>query len=253
MSRHSFDPAIASQVGLNAAVIYQNLVWWCEKNAANERNIHEGRAWTYNSKKAFSSLFSYLTERQIRSALDKLEETGLVLVGCFNKDPRDRTKWYSVNDKTVTLHLSEMSNGTDVDVQPLPDSKPDNKHTPIPPEGDLFLDDPSSKQEDPTIDELFNRFWKAYPKKVGKPAARKAFEKAIKRAPAEIIIKRAESYAAWLNAPAEKGEFKPHPKHPQGWLNDDRWEAEELRSFTAQPEAKRVSYADRLKEIRGQS
>lgn len=243
MSRHSFDPAIASQVGLNAAVIYQNLVWWCEKNAANERNIHEGRAWTYNSKKAFSSLFPYLTERQIRSALDKLEETGLVLVGCFNKDPRDRTKWYSVNDKTVTLHLSEMSNGADVNVQPLPDSKPDNKQI----DGDLFSDDPCSEQKSPTEDDGFDDFWKAFPKKKNMPSkdvVRREYAKALKKCPAADLIKAAAAYAESVS-----GNDPQYNSRASVWLREGRYE-----SFLSAPDQpKRVSYADRLKEIRGQS
>jgi hypothetical protein len=34
---HSFDPEIAKKVGVNAAVIYQNIVWWTQKNAANKQ------------------------------------------------------------------------------------------------------------------------------------------------------------------------------------------------------------------------
>ena len=37
MSRHSFDPEIAVRVGLNAAVIFQNITFWIEKNQANRR------------------------------------------------------------------------------------------------------------------------------------------------------------------------------------------------------------------------
>ena len=32
---HSFDPMVAERVGVNAAVIYQNFLFWCEKNKAN--------------------------------------------------------------------------------------------------------------------------------------------------------------------------------------------------------------------------
>jgi hypothetical protein len=58
---HSFDPKIAERVGVNAAVLYQNIVWWCAKNAANRHNEHDGRFWTYNSVKAWAELFPYLT------------------------------------------------------------------------------------------------------------------------------------------------------------------------------------------------
>ena len=42
MSRYSFDPVIATQVGLNASVIYQNLLFWIDKNEANEHNFKDG-------------------------------------------------------------------------------------------------------------------------------------------------------------------------------------------------------------------
>ncbi len=43
MSRHSFDPKIAARVGLNAAVIFQNITFWIEKNQANRGNLRDGR------------------------------------------------------------------------------------------------------------------------------------------------------------------------------------------------------------------
>nr|WP_321506505.1 hypothetical protein [uncultured Celeribacter sp.] len=57
-SRHSFDPEIAGRVGLNAAVIFQNIAFWIEKNQANRHNLRDGRYWTYNSISAFGELFS---------------------------------------------------------------------------------------------------------------------------------------------------------------------------------------------------
>lgn len=95
---HSFDPNIAQQVGVNAAVIYQNIVWWCQKNAANGHNEREGRHWTYNSLSAWAQLFPYMTAKQIRTALEKLEEEGLIVTGFFNDQSFDRTKWYSPAD-----------------------------------------------------------------------------------------------------------------------------------------------------------
>lgn len=139
MSRHSFDPDIAARVGLNAAVIFQNIVWWCERNEANGRNIHEGRAWTYNSVSAFAKLFPYLTEKQIRSALDRLKEAGLILVDVLNSDPRDRTKWYAVAGEIgVTCEAGGLAQEGEQRLpmkaerfapegEPLPDNKPDNK------------------------------------------------------------------------------------------------------------------------------
>lgn len=121
---HSFDPKIASLVGVNAAVLYQNIVWWCAKNAANGHNEHEGRFWTYNSVKAWAELFPYLTAKQIRTALGKLEESGLILTGTFNQIGYDRTKWYCPSEQ---IDLPLKANGNDHEGEPIPDSKPVQK------------------------------------------------------------------------------------------------------------------------------
>lgn len=233
MSRHSFEPAVAELVGVNAAVIYQNIVFWCEKNAANGRNIHDGHAWTYNSKRAFTKLFPYLSERQIRTSLDKLEETELLLVGCYNSDPRDRTKWYAVHDKTVTLHLSEKSNGADLKVQPLPDGKPDINKPPNPQGGgDLFAESPKAEKQD-SLEQLieagFIEFWEtvwpSHSRKTAKADCRKVYTEACtgKHRKADQIM------PATLNAATRRYiasvEDRQFLKGPLPWLRAPGWEA----------------------------
>jgi hypothetical protein len=127
---HSFNVEIAQEYGMNAAVIFNNIFYWCEHNRANGKHEHDGLFWTYNSRKAFAELFPYLSERQVRTALDKLIEEGLIVTGNYNTDPRDRTTWYAVTKLGYCIgHGSPMqvtseSNASDMEVQPLPDSKP---------------------------------------------------------------------------------------------------------------------------------
>lgn len=127
MSRHSFDPEIAKQVGVNAAVIYQNIYWWCEKNAANGKHLHDGRFWTYNSVSAFDDLFPYLTRKQIRGALDKLLDVGLLVSGNYNEIAYDRTKWYSPTCPIPQADLPEKASSFAQKGKPIPDSKPNTK------------------------------------------------------------------------------------------------------------------------------
>ena len=75
------------------------------------------------------------------------------------------------------------------------------------------------------IDEMFNLFWKAYPKKKSKPEAEKAF---LKLNPdnniLEVIILSIENSKLseeWLK---EKGKYIPYPGT---WLNNKRWLDEE--------------------------
>jgi hypothetical protein len=124
MSLHSFDPEVAKCVGVNAAVIYQNILFWTRKNAANGKHVHEGYVWTYNSVKALNELFGYLTPDQIRRAIAKLLEAGLIAEGNYNVSAYDRTKWYGV---PCQVHLAKTPNGVGETHKPIPDSKPDSK------------------------------------------------------------------------------------------------------------------------------
>ena len=54
--QHSFDIAIAKKYGINCAVLLNNICFWIEKNRANEKNFHDGKYWTYNTKKSISIL-----------------------------------------------------------------------------------------------------------------------------------------------------------------------------------------------------
>lgn len=120
MSRHSFDPEIAKQVGINAAVIYQNILWWAERNAANNKHNYEGLWWTYNSIAAFGELFPYLTSKQIRTALDRLEEQKLIVSGSFNKSAYDRTKWYAPTCPVGKFELPSGANEIAPQGEPIP-------------------------------------------------------------------------------------------------------------------------------------
>ena len=84
------------------------------------------------------------------------------------------------------------------------------------------------------LNPLFDRFWEAYPKKVAKEVARKAFEKV---SPDEVLlavilkaIDAQKSTAQWTK---DNGEFIPHPST---WLNQARWEDK------VQPGGKRVGF-----------
>lgn len=95
---HSFDVALATQHGINAAILFQNILFWINKNKANDKHFHDGRYWTYNSRKAFRELFPYMTDRQIWYALDLLVAAGMLVKGNYNTNGMDHTTWYALGD-----------------------------------------------------------------------------------------------------------------------------------------------------------
>lgn len=201
MTDHSFDPEVAKIVGTTAATIYKNIKHWCAKNAANDRNVHDGKAWTYNSASAYEKQFPYLTERQIRTCLKKLIEHEFISEGNFNKEGRDRTKWYC--DLRVlailpkcNMHVTKMSEPSDQMVTPLPDKKPNIKQ-------DICS---------------FEEFWDAFNHKKGKEAALKVWRRKKLNLKSEDVIRGAKAYVK------TRGQDPQYWKHAQGWLNDGRWE-----------------------------
>lgn len=135
---HGYDPEVALDVGVIAAVLYKNIQYWCEKNRANERHLHDGLYWTYNSVKAYSKLFPEFTEQQVRNAIKKLCEKEYIRTGNFNDDGRDRTRWFAdlhpiINNIEVSktedciceneqMQMTELTNACDKKTEPLPNN-----------------------------------------------------------------------------------------------------------------------------------
>lgn len=146
MADHSFDADVASEVGVIAATIYKNIQHYCEKARTNGKNIHDGKAWTYNSVRAWRKQYPYLSEKQIRTALKRLEDAQYISVSEYNKDNRDRTKWYCDLRVPICpegqLHLPKRASPTvALEGKPLPDSNPVRKEK-------------NTKKENPCLNEL---------------------------------------------------------------------------------------------------
>lgn len=124
--QHHFDIDIAKEYGILEAVLLDHLYFWIEKNKANGTNFIDGKYWTFNSKKAFAELLPYANERQIKYALDKLREAGVIEVASYNKSNYDRTLFYTITEVGYSkLHhcpteWTKLSNQADNNVQPIP-------------------------------------------------------------------------------------------------------------------------------------
>lgn len=79
-----------------------------------------------------------------------------------------------------------------------------------------------------SADERFAAFYLAYPRKVGREAAFRAWQKAVRRVDPEVIVAGAERFAADPNLPRER-QYIPHPAT---WINGGRWADEPLPSRT---------------------
>lgn len=152
--RHSFNVELAKKLGVLEAILLENIYFWIEKNKSNNKHFYDGKYWTYNSRKAFTEIFPYATERKIQLALERLEKCNLIVTGNYNKFANDRTKWFSITEDGLneltkcTITLNKMFNKNEQNVQPLPDNKPDIYYPPIIPQGKKEDKNESENEDD---------------------------------------------------------------------------------------------------------
>jgi hypothetical protein len=94
----------------------------------------------------------------------------------------------------------------------------------------------------------FEEFWKAYPRKVAKGSASRAFAKAVKKTSPATIIEAVKLFA--VSCAGKEPDFIPHAAT---WLNAERWSDAELKPTLSivsirspQPSETREEYIRRL-------
>lgn len=117
---HSFDSGVAIHLGINAAVIYNHIVYWLKTNASKkDAKMIEGKYWMYETMQQMADFLGYLSLDEIKKAMAKLIESGLLIKGCFNSNPFDRTAWYTVPDQSIIKKtLTKVPIGTITKCQP---------------------------------------------------------------------------------------------------------------------------------------
>lgn len=161
-NNHCFEINTAKKYGVTAAIILYNIHHWLEINEAKGKNIYRYSdrqkdkdevdipeeeqdnnyyVWTYNSVSEYEKLFPYLTEKQIRAALERLRKNGVLLAANFNKLAYDRTLWYTIpkdfcQQGKCICPVGQMdspsgANGFAQQGEPIPDSNPDSKQSDV--------------------------------------------------------------------------------------------------------------------------
>lgn len=117
MSMYLFDEqliiankTLARALGLNEALVLQQINYWIEINKKPGKNYHDGKYWTYNSIRAWQEKdFDYMSVDTVKRTFAKLEKAGDLFIGNYNKNPRDKTKWYTINDEKLEELYFELN------------------------------------------------------------------------------------------------------------------------------------------------
>lgn len=143
---HSFNIEMAAKYGIPAAVIYRNFQFWIGKNKADGRHLHDGRTWSYNTRKGLCEIFPYLSEWQVRAGIKKLVDAGILRTGNYNRRGFDKTLWFAFEDEKTAFEgfpahwwnspmgnqakkpIGEIHQSIGENRQPIPDKTTDSKN-----------------------------------------------------------------------------------------------------------------------------
>ncbi len=171
---------------------------------------HQGEIGAWPSLETLAKMVNAST-RSVQRDIDYLQELGELKVDYQNAPTQGK---YKSNLYWVTLGVTNTALGvtnTDLGVT--------NTGQGVTTVGVQSLNRTLKEEPLSNYRELFDEFWKEYPRKSDKRAALRAFNSAITRASFEDILAGTIRYANDPNLPEAR-----FIKHPATWLNADAWE-----------------------------
>lgn len=84
MRKQYFNTELASDLGVNTAIVYQFISDACKSNATEWTHCHDGRLWVEFPKSRFMDAFPYLAPCTVYKLLKRLEDFGLIESACFD-------------------------------------------------------------------------------------------------------------------------------------------------------------------------
>jgi len=88
---------LAECIGLNEAIILQQVHYWIETNKKHKRNHRDGRCWMFNTLDQWQEQFPFWSMSTIKRTIASLKNKHLLITGNYNKMKLDRTIWYSID------------------------------------------------------------------------------------------------------------------------------------------------------------
>lgn len=228
------DRELASVIGLNEAIVLQQLNYWLHSKSAKQIN---GRLWVYNTYDNWrKDNFPFWSRNTIRRAFDSCIKRGLIITGNFNKAGFDKTKWYSIDiEKLDEVMGSACAQNGQTSEPKWADGSNQDGHTntrdypETTSENNKHSASHSNAQSVSQLENEFEEVWSKYPNKKGKKQAfnhYKAWRKASVKHTNEYLLERLKKYLTYC----QQNNWY-HPMNGSTWFNgrfDDELEVDNL-------------------------
>jgi hypothetical protein len=95
----SFKTEYAEEYGIEAAILIQGIQLGLALNRYKETHNHFGKVWMYNSVAEWQRTYPFMSESTIKRALQKLREDKVLEVMQLDKNPMNKTNWYTLTNR----------------------------------------------------------------------------------------------------------------------------------------------------------
>ena len=125
-------PKLATAIGLNEAIVVQQVRYWTEKfeDLKSNKHYHDGYWWVWNSVHDWRTNFPFWSERTIKRTLKAMREPiaksekhigrePLLVVGNYNSKGYDRTLWYRVDWEALERYIDRYEETKSDNVTPI--------------------------------------------------------------------------------------------------------------------------------------
>ena len=102
------NPVAAEVLGVNEAIIVQQIHYWLNINEKAKINFYNGRYWTYNTYENWQKTnFRFFSVRTLKRIFKKLFDEKILIKDNFNKKKYDRTLWVTINYEKLDELMTE--------------------------------------------------------------------------------------------------------------------------------------------------
>lgn len=226
-------PKLAEMIGLNEAIILQQIHYWLNTSKHN----YDGKRWIYNSYPNWVKQFPFWSERTVKRTFSSLEKQDLLFVGNYNKAGFDKTKWYSINYKTLNELVAQPSGQNDPTTRTnCHDGVGQNDPTNTRDYTEITTETTSYTSATDVTRERFEEWWKLYDKKLDKKKAFSLFKSALKEHSYETIMNGTREYLKTITN-------KQYQKYPKTFLSQESY----LNDFTEETQPTGQDQLERMK------
>lgn len=105
----------AKVLGLNEAIVVQQVHYWLEINRKAKINQYNGRTWTYNTYEKWQiENFDFWSTRTVMRIFVSLFDKGIFIRGNYNKKKYDKTTWVSIDYDKLDEILEEYERNVEL-------------------------------------------------------------------------------------------------------------------------------------------